>query len=114
MNDLEIELSLTNAGEIWALYKRTKNELDQLKQSQGTLHVLKTQERYFYAVEEGLKDFELRKNDRDFKVGDDVHLECINSAGYPTGKILYKRIKYILKDVSEFGLQDGYCIIGLR
>ena len=33
-------------------------------------HHLKTETEYYQAVEQELKKFELRKNDRDFKIGD--------------------------------------------
>lgn len=33
-------------------------------------HYLKTVQPYFDAIDQGLKTFEIRKNDRDFKVGD--------------------------------------------
>ena len=36
----------------------------------GNVHILKTWPGYFQLVFSGVKKFELRKNDRDFKVGD--------------------------------------------
>jgi len=35
-----------------------------------TEHVLKLNQRYFDAVKNGIKTFEVRKDDRDFKLGD--------------------------------------------
>lgn len=75
-------------------------------------HELKTETQYYQAVEAGLKTFELRVNDRDFKVGDMVTLvECCN--GVITGRRRYpKEIKYILYG-GAFGLPETHCILQL-
>lgn len=75
-------------------------------------HELKTETKYYQAVESGLKTFELRKNDRGFKVGDLVTLvETVN--GHATGRRIFaKQIKYILPG-GEFGLNEEYCILQL-
>jgi hypothetical protein len=73
-------------------------------------HHLKTETEYFQAVDNGLKKFELRKNDRDFQIGDMLYLEeTVN--GIHTGRILSpKEIKYILHG-GKYGLEQGYCIL---
>lgn len=38
-------------------------------------HYLKTVQPFFSEVENGNKTFEVRKNDRDFQVGDEVYLQ---------------------------------------
>ena len=75
-------------------------------------HDLKILPQYFEAVKTGKKKFELRKNDRDYKVGDEIHLEEWERAGGYTGRDIVKEITYVLKDCERFGLKDGYCIIG--
>lgn len=75
-------------------------------------HDLKILPQYFEAVKTGEKKFELRKNDRDYKVGDEIHLEEWEPAGGYTGRDIVKEITYVLKDCERFGLKDGYCIIG--
>lgn len=77
-------------------------------------HYLKTETEYYQAVEEGIKTFELRINDRDFKVGDVVHLKEVVQ-GVITGRELPpKAIKYILYGGSfGFGLEKGFCILQL-
>ena len=75
-------------------------------------HDLKILPQYFEAVKTGKKKFELRKNDRDYKVGDEIHLEEWEPAGGYTGRDIVKEITYVLKDCGRFGLKDGYCIIG--
>ena len=75
-------------------------------------HHLKTETKFFQAVENGLKRFEIRENDRDFKLYDIVYLEeTVN--GVETGrKIGPLEITYILTDeeVGQYGLCQGHCI----
>lgn len=73
-------------------------------------HYLKTETKYFQAIESGLKKFELRKNDRNFQVYDILYLrEVVN--GEETGrKLPPMEIKYILYG-GAYGLQQDYCII---
>jgi len=74
-------------------------------------HELKTIQPYFNAVQNGLKPFELRKNDRNFKKGDTLLLrEWSNKDGY-SGNFILKTITYVLKDY--IGIEEGYCILGL-
>lgn len=75
------------------------------------VHRLKTLQPYFNDVKEKRKNFELRQNDRDFKVGDILVLEEYTGK-YLTGAGVTRKIKYILKDCPEFGLTPGYCILG--
>lgn len=78
------------------------------------IHELKTWKQYFVAVFSGLKNFEIRFNDRDFKVGDEVLLkEYDEKEGVYTGRILHRRIDYILHG-GQFGLQEGFVILGLN
>lgn len=76
------------------------------------VHELKILPQYYKDVVSGKKRFELRKNDRDFKVGDILKLREYENGEY-TGRESYFSISYILKDCSEYGLMDGYCILGL-
>ncbi len=74
------------------------------------IHELKILPDFYRAVVSGEKTFELRKNDRNFKVGDFVVLkEWTALQGYlgPTHTV---RIKYVLENVPWYGLKEGYCI----
>lgn len=76
------------------------------------IHELKIAPEYFEAVAKGAKQFELRKDDRNFQVGDFVMLKEYDNGAY-TGRWLgYLLISYVLRDCPQYGLQDGYCIIG--
>lgn len=78
------------------------------------LHTLKIKSQYFLEVWQGFKTFELRKNDRDYEVGDLIHfIDAEDGEEFPFEDVIYK-ITYILKDVPEYGLKKGYCILGIK
>ena len=75
------------------------------------IHEVKTIEPFFSDVCCGEKLFELRKNDRDYKVGDFLHHnQFVN--GELTGLECYTEITYFLQGFA--GLQEGYCILGIK
>lgn len=67
---------------------------------------------YFEAVQENRKKFELRKDEDNIQVGDELILEEWN--GEYTGRYTNRKVTYVLRNVPEYGLNDGYCIIGWR
>lgn len=83
------------------------------------IHELKIKQGYFEAIESGEKTFEIRKDDRDYEVGDLIAFKPIPDY-VPEGKKLlsflrgYWTITYILRDCPEYGLMPGYCILALR
>lgn len=84
------------------------------------VHELKCGYFFFEAVLDGRKMFEVRKDDRGFMVGDEVHLRewgeigCVGDVGY-TGREVQLMISYYL-DHEHFpeGLQPGYVVLGLK
>lgn len=77
-------------------------------------HALKTWPAYFNPIETGKKNFELRKDDRPFEVGDDIILQEYDPEKKEySGKELQFIIGYIYRG-NEFGLKKGYCIIALK
>lgn len=78
-----------------------------------TTHELKILPEYFEAVSSGLKDFEIRKNDRDYKVGDILVLKEWNK-GMFTGKEVTRKVKYIYCGKGTYGIFELYCILGLE
>lgn len=73
---------------------------------------------YFNDVKSGIKTFEVRKDEDDIQVGDILMLEEWNpdgvlTGGY-TGRCIRRRVKYVLRDIPQYGLREGYCIIGLE
>lgn len=66
---------------------------------------------YYADVASGKKRFELRKNDRGFKVGDGLRLKEYTN-GEETGRYIDADIVYMLEDFA--GLTDGYCVLGIE
>lgn len=84
------------------------------------IHKLKISPDYFDVVARGVKPFEVRKNDRDFKVGDVLKLSefipCVPGewnvlGGFYTTRETRKVITYILDDPDY--CKEGYVILGL-
>ena len=77
------------------------------------LHDLKISHKYFDAVANGIKCFEVRKNDRPFKVGDTLRLrEFDPDKKLYTGRETERTVTYILCD-EEYYL-PGYVIMSLK
>ena len=94
------------------------------------IHELKTDPMVFGHVYNGLKDFEIRKNDRDFKEGDTLILRETKHSGAsmqePTGLSFAKKkpliytgreieceVNYILHG-PIYGLADGWIIMSIE
>jgi uncharacterized protein YqfB (UPF0267 family) len=75
------------------------------------IHELKIMIPYFNQVEVGIKTFEVRRNDRDFKTGDVLHLRECNLDGYTCNELLASVI-YILDN--EDYVKKGYVILGIE
>ncbi len=77
------------------------------------IHELKCWPMYFQSLYIGEKEFEVRKNDRDFKVGDSLYLREYNIA-IPryTGRTMMKRVTYLIQGIC--GLPPDICIMQLR
>lgn len=78
-------------------------------------HALKTWKEYFESQEKGDKLFELRKDDRPYKVGDYfLSQEFDQHKNEYTGRETKYLITYVLRDADFFGLKKGYCILQLK
>lgn len=78
-----------------------------------TIHELKISPKYFEDVKANKKNFELRKDDRNYQVGDLITLKEYENGEYTGREIKNIPIGYILRDVPEYGLKEGYCILGM-
>lgn len=88
-----------------------------------TLHELKILHEYLVDVDLGKKTFELRKNDRDYQVGDLIRFIDVREDDSATNKnqiepnidenTLY-RITYVLKGVEQYGIDTDYCILAIK
>ncbi len=78
------------------------------------VHEMKTWPQYFRPMWYGKKTFELRKDDRDFAVGDILYLlEWSPKSGEFTGRSIRARVDFILRNAESLGLQLGYCVLSL-
>ena len=71
------------------------------------IHKLKLSADYYDDSASGVKTFEIRKNDRNFKVGDIIELRewlwsALEGKGAHTGNVHWKIITYILEDEAFF------------
>ncbi len=74
-------------------------------------HDLKILEEYFTPVVAGSKTFEIRKNDRDYQVGDVIVLcEWIIEGHFFSGKKVFGEITY----VTNYAQQDGYVVFSFK
>lgn len=72
------------------------------------MHELKCWPEPFDAMWRGLKNFEVRFNDRDYKRGDILYLrEYILAEKRYTGRSMKTKVDYVLN--GGFGLEPGYC-----
>ena len=87
------------------------------------LHELKILHEYLVDITVGIKTFELRKNDRDYQVGDLIRFIDIGEDDTETDKCVCEpyidentlyRITYVLKDVEKYGLDKDYCILAIK
>ena len=81
-----------------------------------TIHKLKLDSFYYDDSASGIKTFEIRENDRDFKVGDILELRewvwsSLEGKGAYTGNVHWKIITYILED--EEYLYEGFVCLGV-
>lgn len=73
------------------------------------IHHLKILPEYFNLVKRKTKTFEIRKNDRNYQVGDTLSLREFDSVIGYTGRILERKITYI----TDYAQQDGYVVMGI-
>jgi hypothetical protein len=86
------------------------------------IHELKTDPDVFQAVYDGNKNWEIRRNDRNFQVGDKLSLRETKSSGAEmrkghmlqyTGRRIEALVTFILNGPA-YGLQGGWCIMSIR
>lgn len=79
-----------------------------------SVHQLKTWPPYFNEVARGRKSFELRRDDRAYEVGDSLDLrEWDPATNAYTGRTAWLRVTYVLRNAEQFGLKDGFVILGI-
>jgi len=77
-------------------------------------HKLKTWQPYFDDIASGKKTFDIRKDDRNFQVGDSLLLlEWSPEKENYTGLFLHFEVIYKL-DGGKFGLEEGYHCLNIK
>lgn len=100
----------------------------------GSVHELKAWPDFFAAVADGRKTFEVRKNDRGFKVGDTLTLRefrpCSRchgsgreqldawdaaacSCGKPYGKYTGRKLNVRVTYITDFNQREGYVVMAI-
>jgi hypothetical protein len=69
-------------------------------------HDIKIDSEYFGVVINGRKTFEIRKDDRDYKVADVVRMREVNAQGILTGRSAIVQITYI----TDYAQREGYVV----
>ncbi len=89
-------------------------------------HDLKTDSHIFQAVYDGKKIFDVRKNDRDYQVGDELRLlegdigredavafRLGEAAFKLTGRFIWVRVTYVLKG-PMYGIPEGWVVMSIK
>lgn len=77
-------------------------------------HELKTWKKYFAAIFQHQKDFEVRKDDRNYQVGDELLLkEWDEDKNEYTGREILVYVSYILYG-GQFGIEIGYVVMSIK
>lgn len=75
-------------------------------------HELKIYPKYFEDVISGKKKFEIRKNDRKYRVGDILKLKEWDNIKY-SGREVRAEVIYLIDDKFA-GIQPGYVVMGVE
>jgi hypothetical protein len=76
-------------------------------------HFLKIQYKYFEAVRDGLKTFEIRKNDRNFKVGDHVVLKQLTENSNFNTEYTGYSLEFEIGYICDYAQKENYVVFSL-
>lgn len=73
------------------------------------VHELKILPEYYNAQIEGKKNFEIRKNDRNYQIGDEIYLREYDPINKKyTGRRILVKVTYI----TDYKQREGYVVLG--
>jgi hypothetical protein len=79
------------------------------------IHDLKTWPAYFAVIADGSKTFEIRRNDRNFQIGDTLRLREYSLASKEyTGQEVSRIVTYVLPAERFTGITSGFCVMGMK
>ncbi len=97
-----------------AMFSKEVSETDTIKPEYKINHQLKTYPEQFEAVRRGIKTFEYRLNDRDYKVGDILRLfEYLQKEEETTGQFIDVEVIYLLEG-GNLGIPNNYVIMSIK
>ena len=76
-------------------------------------HDLKILQPYFDAVMSGDKTFEIRRNDREYSVGDSLLLREWSERDGFSGRQITADVTFLLNG-GQFGIACGHCVMAIR
>lgn len=104
-----------DAGEIYGVvtevYCKTWRKRVWWRKDPATLQEVKILPRFFEDVRRGIKNFEVRYNDRNYQVGQRLLLREYDDGAY-TGRTLEREICYVLDDTTF--CKEGFVVLGLK
>lgn len=74
-------------------------------------HHLKCWNEFHDAIRRGEKTFEVRKNDRDFQVGDVLRLHRFDPETQTFSSSVISRLVTYIMHGPAFGIEAGYCVM---
>ncbi len=79
-------------------------------------HDLKIKQCYLFHILQGRKTFDVRKNDRDFQVGDRINfLPIDDNLGYDVYGLSSPLPKFVIKYIHYgLGMKDGYIALAIQ
>lgn len=78
------------------------------------IHELKSWPMFYEPVRTGAKKFEIRKDDRGYKIGDILYLkEYVPDEDRYTGRELVAAVTYLMPAFPELGVMAGYCVMSI-
>lgn len=81
--------------------------------SEPVTHRIKTWPEYFQTLKDGTKTFEVRFNDRGYRVGDYLHhQEYDPNKAFYTGEELVQKVTYIVRG-NAFGIEADHCVMSV-
>lgn len=83
-------------------------------EEENKIHEIKIWPEYYERVINKQKTFEVRKNDRDYQVGDILKMRLYYPQTKETvGSYILSQITYLLNG-GQFGIKKGYCIMSIE
>lgn len=85
-----------------------------MEEKENEIASIKNKGSIFFSIRYKYKTFELRKDDRDYELGDIIHFVTEDGREFGEDENNAYMITYILRNCKEYGLKDGYCILSIK